>query len=71
MIMGISACEYRYGVFMVRRMPRRVRKVRLKKLKSVGACVLGFALAFSSGGMKAAAAENTVNVQVDLEFGQA
>ncbi len=69
--MGISACEYRYGVFMVRRMPRRVRKVRLKKLKSVGACVLGFALAFSSGGMKAAAAENTVNVQVDLEFGQA
>lgn len=71
MIMGIPACEYRYGVFMVRRMPRRVRKVRLKKLKSVGACVLGFALAFSSGGMKAAAAENTVNVQVDLEFGQA
>jgi len=71
MIMGIPACEYRYGVFMVRRMPRRVRKVRLKKLKSVGVCVLGFALAFSSGGMKAAAAENTVNVQVDLEFGQA
>ena len=69
--MGIPACEYRYGVFMVRRMPRRVRKVRLKKLKSVGVCVLGFALAFSSGGMKAAAAENTVNVQVDLEFGQA
>lgn len=45
--------------------------MKLKRLKSVGACFLGFALAFSTGSMKAAAAENTVNVQVDLEFGQA
>lgn len=45
--------------------------VKLKRLKSVGACLLGIALAFSAGGMKTAAAENTVNVQVDLEFGQA
>ena len=44
--------------------------MKLKKLKSVGACVLGLVLAFSAGGMKAAAAENTVNVRVDLEFGQ-
>ncbi len=66
---GFLRAAGRSGV--LRRVKEGGKKVKAKEWKRVGACLLGCLLMFPMGNMRADAAENTVNVQVDVEFGQA